>query len=225
MSAIILALLVIWNFFVSAFNAWSVGRSWAETKAMGGIPRFMNWCAAVMSASGFTWCYLVILVLVGQAIPGKYHLPDKYANGVFAAGYLMIIIPVLGSGLAMTIQSWSYFWRERSWSNGAVAGYNSFAQIYNTYEAIHGIPEALGILKDLWNTDDSEDSLKQLGFALVVTLAIMCLIGGIITTTVIVRCTARSVASTQGERARKLKSDDGQQDIGYGQGQRTRYGV
>lgn len=224
MSTIILALLLVWNFFVSILNAWSCGRSWAEAKAMGGMARFMEWCCAIMSACGFTWCYLVLFVLIGQAIPGKYHLPDKYANAVFAIGYLIIILPVLGSGIAMTIQSWSYFWRERNFKNGAVAGYNSFAQIYNTYEAVHAIPECFSILKNVWDTEDSDDAGKSLLFALLVTVAIACLIGGILTTTLIIRCTARSVAQDQMVRARQVKSiHDEEQDIRYNP-ERQRWG-
>ncbi len=202
MSTIVLTLLVIWNLFVSWYNAWSAGRSWAEAKASGGMAYFMNWCVAVMSASGFTWCYLVIFCAIGGAIPGKYHLPDRYANAIFALGYLMIIIPVIGSGLAITIQSWTYFWKERTWRNGAVTGYNTIAQIYNTYEAVHAIPECLGLLKNVWDTEDSDDAGKQLLFALLVTVAILCLIGGIVTTTVIIRTTARGVAMAEMKRVR-----------------------
>jgi hypothetical protein len=91
--SIILLFLVLLNFVISWFNAWSVGRGWAETKVAGGFARFMSWCGAIMSASGFTWCYLVIICIVGQLIPGRYHLPDKYAEGVFRLGYLIIILP------------------------------------------------------------------------------------------------------------------------------------
>jgi hypothetical protein len=223
MNAMLLLLLLVWNFLVSWLNAWSVGRSWAETKAMGGWPRFMAWCSAVMSASGFTWCYLVLFCLIGGAIPGKYHLPDRYASAVFALGYLMIIIPVLGSGVAMTIQSWSYFWKERTFGSGAVAGYNTFAQIYNTYEAVHAIPECLSLLKDVWSTEDSDDAGKQLLFALLITAAILCLIGGIVTTTVIVRTTARGVAEAELKRTRIAKTEVIRE--GYGGGSSSRWGA
>jgi hypothetical protein len=97
MSAILILLLLL-NFVISWFNAWSVGRSWAETKAFGGLPRFFAWCGSVMSACGFTWCYLVLLVIINHAIPWKYQLPPKYEEAMFRLGYLMIILPVIGSG-------------------------------------------------------------------------------------------------------------------------------
>ncbi len=51
------------NFAISAWNAYAVGRAWVETKVAGGWPRFMAWMGAIMSASGFSWCYLFLLVL------------------------------------------------------------------------------------------------------------------------------------------------------------------
>lgn len=190
----ILFVLAVLNFGISWFNAWSVGRSWAETKAAGGMSRFMAWCGAVMSASGFTWVYLLILCAVGQAIPGKYHLPDKYAQAIFGIGYLIIILPVLGSGLAITVQSWAHFWKERNFRTGAVAGWNTFADIYNTYEACRAVPEIFGFLGKLWDSEDEDTDGKTVIFVLLVAAAVMCVIGGALTTTAIVRSTARSVA-------------------------------
>jgi hypothetical protein len=204
MSALVF-LLLIFNFAVSWFNAWSVGRSWNETKAVGGISRFMAWCGAIMSASGFTWCYLVILTLINSVLPHKYALPQKYADAVMALGYLAIILPVIGSGIAITIQSWAYFWRERTFKNGAVAGYNTFADIYNIYEAIDAIPDALSIVGKAFggssSSDDDDDSGSGKLVLIVIVLVILCLIGGILTTTVIIRCTARNEAQGQKLRA------------------------
>jgi hypothetical protein len=198
--SIILLFLVLLNFVISWFNAWSVGRGWAETKVAGGFARFMSWCGAIMSASGFTWCYLVIICVVGQLIPGRYHLPDKYAEGVFRLGYLIIILPILGSGLAITIQSWMYFWKERNWKSGAVAGWNTLADIYNIYQAASAIPESLSFLGNLFsNEDDDEDN--SFWVRLVIALAILCVIGGIVTTTTIVLTTARKTAKAELKRA------------------------
>lgn len=201
MSAIVF-LLLIFNFAVSWFNAWSVGRSWNETKAVGGLTRFMAWCGAVMSASGFTWCYLVILTLINSAMPHKWQLPQKYSDAVMALGYLVIILPVIGSGIAITVQSWAYFWRERSFKNGAVAGYNTFADIYNIYESVRAIPEALDIVgKAFGGSSDDDDEGGGRLVLIVIALVGLCLIGGILTTTGIIRCTARREAQGQKFRA------------------------
>lgn len=201
MSAVIIFLLL-FNFAVSWFNAWSVGRSWNETKAVGGVARFMAWCGAIMSASGFTWSYLVLLVLANMVMPHKWQLPPKYVDAMFSAGYLIIILPVIGSGIAITVQSWSYFWRERNFKNGAVAGYNTFADVYNIYEAAHAIPESFSMIKNAFKGGDDEDDDVRGRLALIaIALAVLAVVGGCLTTAAIIRSTARKTAQSQKFRA------------------------
>lgn len=184
------------NLAISAFNAWAVGKFWVETKAAGGMARLMAWCGAVMSASGFTWCYLVLVAKIGVQIPGKYHLPEPWAIGVFELGYLIIILSVIGSGLAITVQSWAHFWRERSLASGAVAGWNTFADIYNIASAMRGVPDAVADLGKLFSggSKAEDDDVKSLVVLVVVGLALLCVLGGILTTTWIIRSTARNHA-------------------------------
>jgi len=70
---------------------------WVETKEMGGWSRFMTWMGAIMSASGFTWCYLVILLFGGYYAQFSFLKPNQAPYiGVealkagFALGYLII---------------------------------------------------------------------------------------------------------------------------------------
>lgn len=188
-----IVLLLILNFVISFFNAWSVGRSWPDTKAVGGWPRFMAWMVAVMSACGFTWVYTIALGFIVNAMG---YLPMKYLNGMLSLGYLMIIIPLLVSGLAMTLESWSYFWRRRTFGSGAIAGWNTFAQIYNTYEAISAIPEALGAVGSMFEESDGDSDSGGFFAKLAIFLTACAAIGGILTTFAIVRITARNRASS-----------------------------
>lgn len=209
------------NFIISWVNAWSCGRGWAESKRAGGLYHFMNWMGAIMSACGFTWCYLVILTLAGQAIPPSVvyhghslHLPDRYATAIFGIGYLMIIVPVIGSGIAITIQSWAYFWKERNFRSGAVAGWNTFADIYNIYEACHAVPEIFGFLKDLWGSEDESPDVKTFIFGLLIAAAVVCVVGGILTTAAIIRTTARNVARAEMPRWRAFAKAKSPQTYG-----------
>jgi hypothetical protein len=185
-------LLVLINFAISWFNSWSVGRGWAESKARGGWPRFMSWMGAIMAASGFTWCYLIILAVI---IYMTGYLDEQYVEAMLALGYLVIILPVLGSGLAITVDSWGYFWRRRTFGSGAVAGYNTFAQVYNTYQAARAIPEAFGKVFDVFGGSSKRrsSSSKNDGAAalLVIALVVVALLGGILTAAAIIRSTAR----------------------------------
>jgi hypothetical protein len=63
-----LFLLLILNFAISWFNAWSVGRVWTESKMIGGFFRMTVWCGAIMSACGFTWVYIALLGLLAQSL-------------------------------------------------------------------------------------------------------------------------------------------------------------
>jgi len=194
-------LLWILNFAISWLNAWGCGKTWNETKTNGGVPHFMNWMGAIMSASGFSWCYMVIAAFLGSVIPVTDketgisaplltpHMLEVFCN----LGYLAIILPILGSGLAITIHSWGVFWRRRNFTDGAIAGYNTFAQVYNFYGAFRHVPDAGLSVKDFFFGKDSRDSK-----GIVAALALFSVIGGILTTYLIVRSVAKSTAYDRG---------------------------
>lgn len=185
-----IVLFFILNFGISWFNAWAVGRSWVESKHVGGWPHFMNWMGAIMAASGFTWCFFV---LIGTGVHAFGYLPDAYVKGFYELGYVAIIVPVLGSGLAITIDTWARFWKRRTLGNGTLATYDTFAQVYNTYQAAEALPGILGDLGDLFSFDDEDDAKGRL-FLLMVVLVVISAAAGIALTVLIVRSTARNHA-------------------------------
>jgi hypothetical protein len=189
----IIIFLWFWNFAISWLNAWGCGKSWTETKRFGGMAHFMNWMGAIMSASGFTWCYTLLACFVGSqfthTVDGKVvpYLTQPQVMAVVQAGYLLVIFPIIGSGIAITIHSWVAFKRNKSFGNAALASYNTFADIYNIYEATRAVPEAA---KGLGKFFDSDDAGKNL----VILIVIAALLGGILTTYTILTSTARSTA-------------------------------
>jgi hypothetical protein len=136
-----------------------------------------------------TWCYTILLALLAGNIPYHGHvlLAPKYVNGAMELGYLVVILPILGSGLGITISSWRDFKRNKTLLNGGVAGYNTFAQIYNTYEAITVIP---GIFSDLGGLFEDKDSDRS-GLTWLVIIVIAALVGGCLTTFAIVKRSAK----------------------------------
>jgi hypothetical protein len=54
-----------------------------------------------MSACGFTWVYIALLGILAQSFQW---LP-AYIEGIFSLGYLVIILPLLGSELGITANS------------------------------------------------------------------------------------------------------------------------
>lgn len=183
------------NFVISWVNAWGCGKTWNETKRNGGVPHFLNWMGAIMSASGFTWCYLVIGIFLGTVIP--YHHADgtwapllkpETSEAVANLGYLIVIFPILGSGLAIMMHSWGVFWRRRTFGNGAVAGYNTFAEAYNLYSAAQYVPKAAGKTEGFFSSSSDKDR------GIVLLLVIASVFGGILTTRAILLASARATA-------------------------------
>lgn len=198
-------LLWVLNFGISALNAFGCGNTWDSSKARGGLAHFMNWMGAIMSASGFTWCYLVVLGLLGAItplslfadaddgpLPTGMLLDEASLKAFFDLGYMVIILPILGSGLAITVNTWREFARARQRGVGdyAIVGWNTFAQIHNTVSAAQAIPGVLSSLGDFFF--GGKDN-KGKGSLIVVVLVIAAALGGVLTTTAIIQARRRAV--------------------------------
>src|SRR5947209_5600291 len=92
------------NLGISIWNAYAVGKAWVETKHHGGWPRFMAWMGAIMSASGFTWCYLLLLAFVAYKAEW---LEDYQIEAMITLGWVLLIPGILFSGLMITVDSWA----------------------------------------------------------------------------------------------------------------------
>jgi hypothetical protein len=194
----ILLVVFVWvlNFGISIWNAYAVGKAWVETKHYGGWPRFMAWMGAIMSASGFTWCYLILLALIAYAADW---LNLEQIEVMINLGYLIIIPGVLFSGLMITVDSWAVAYRRRTLGSVGTAAYNTFAQIHNTYHAISSMGTAYrnvaAFFKSGGKSDrGSRDSKDGAAVLIVVLLVLLALLGGILTTWAIISRVAASDA-------------------------------
>jgi hypothetical protein len=178
------------NFGISIWNAYAVGKSWAEAKAAGGWPRVMCWAGAVMSASGFTWCYLILLGL------GAAHFEFISQDQLLVAlnlGYILLIPGILLSGLVIMLDSWARAFRQGGFLNYGVAIYNTYAQIHNTYSAITNIGTAFSSVRDYFGgRSSSRDRDDSPSWLVVVLLVAVALAAGFLTTAFIVWKTAAS---------------------------------
>lgn len=174
----LIVFLLLWNFLISWLNCWYVGKTWAESKVIGGWVRFVTWCAAVMGACGFIWCNMLVVGFLASThvgLLGKYALTDKYLEFLFNIGYVLIIFPILGSGMGIWLDSVKEAYKRRDGLSIGVAGYNTFAQVYNTYEAAKFLPE---VFKTIGKTlDDSDDAKGKLGL-LVAYICLAISVGG-----------------------------------------------
>jgi hypothetical protein len=193
MSWLIVTLLMALNFAISWWNARQVGLAWYDSKAAGGWPHFLVWMVAVMSASGFTWVYMFLLA-IGMMFIGK--LDVELIDGFLSLGYIMVVPGIIVSGIAIMIHSWTTAYRERTIGNMGVAGWNTFANVYNVANAFRGMPRAFESVGKLFSGKNAKNGSSLL----ILLLAIMALFGGIVTTFAI----ARGAAKTSHE---KFKND------------------
>jgi hypothetical protein len=183
---LLIGLVWLLNFGISLWNAYAVGKSWVEARAAGGWPRIMCWSGAVMSASGFTWCYLL---LVGLA---AYHfevIDQAQLIVAFNLGYVLLIPGILLSGLMITLDSWARAFRQGGFLNYGVAVYNTYAQVHNTYRAITGLGDAFRSVRNFFGQGDSRsdrDNRSGSGWVAVVLLVALALAAGVLTTTFII---------------------------------------
>ena len=183
-------IILVWivNFGISIWNAYAVGKAWVETKHAGGWSRIIAWSGAIMSASGFSWCYLIVLA---AAAYGLEWISQEHLILALQLGYILIIPGVLASGLMITLDSWARAYRTRQISDIGVAAWNTYAQIHNTFNAIKDFDKAFAAVVDAFGSGgggSSSDDKKKGGMALVVVfiIVVIALLSGILTTAVII---------------------------------------
>ena len=110
MGYVLFALVWVINFGISIWNAYSVGKVWVDAKHEGGWHRFMCWMGAIMSACGFTWCYLSFLT--SRPIISKW-ITDDQTTVALDLGYILLLPFMLFAGYAITLDSWVQAYRTR----------------------------------------------------------------------------------------------------------------
>lgn len=181
------------NFAISWWNCYAVGRSWIEANAVGGFMRLTAWCGAVQAAIGFS---SVFGFIVGFVLLKTGHLPPKYAQEALDLWYVAIIVPALGTGIIITMESWRAAWRDHSLANMGTAAYNTLAMAHNIAGAASGLGHALSGVKDLFGDllDGDSDDAKSVLPALCIALVVAALLAGIILTYVLIKHYSGTVA-------------------------------
>ena len=191
MNELVLLLFLALNFGISFWNAYACGAYLTESKVIGGWTRFITWCGLVMSACGFTWVYLSILAMV--AVAAQWLTPE-WGVVMFKLGYLIIILPILGSGFGIWAHSIAHAYRRRSFGSVAIAGWNTYAQFRNTWEAASHAPSFMRDVMDAFVSKDRRSSKDGAAAMLAVLLVILAVAGGAMTTGAIARWADRRVA-------------------------------
>jgi len=194
-------LIVMLNGGLSWLNASVCGRSWEESKACGGIIRLLVWCTAIQSAIGFSSILVLALIyVVHDNLPG--YFTDVYYQGAISLWYLSIIFPMIGAGLAITVESWVAVYRDASLLRLSNAAWNTFAEIHNTAKAVESMGGAFSAVSDALSAPfnsssdsngDGTASVASVGLTLMLLVVLFALIGGVLMTAAIIRYYAGSV--------------------------------
>lgn len=176
-----IVLLLAINLGISWLNCYSVGGIWAESKALGGFVRLLAWCGAIQAAIGFS---SVIGFGIGYVVYSLGYLTPEAAKGAVSLWYLLIIIPALGTGFILMINSWIVAYRERSLLNMGTAAWNTFAQFHNMYSAIDGIGDAFQGVGKMFDGDTDKEGVIAL---LAVAIVGVSLFGGVLLTAYLIK--------------------------------------
>lgn len=182
MSGFVLILLLLVNGIISFWNAKEAGKIWAEAQSLGGWIQTVTWCTVIQSALGFSYIYVYFLSTIAYKI---HVLSYSTISIIYDLSFFVIILPLVGTGSIMMIESWIQAKRERSLLSLGIAGWNTFASIYNAYHVIQNFSSAFNNVKNFFGdfSGDSDDDDKLN----VIVIVAVALLAGIITTMVIVQ--------------------------------------
>jgi hypothetical protein len=180
-------LIVVTNVSISFWNACVCGRSWEESKAVGGILRHVVWFTAIQSALGFSSVNLLFLIYLAHDYVPRF-FTDAYFARALDLWNLTIIFPVVGAGLSVTIESWVAVYRDASLSRLGNASWNTFAQIRNTAQAVEKMGDVLSSAQVPLNfTSDTDNDGEGSGLAILAPLVAVALLGGSTITAAMIR--------------------------------------
>ena len=151
---ILIGILWLVNFGISWWNSRQVGLVWVQARHIGGPAKFLVWCGAVMAIIGFSWCFFLVESPILNALFPQYVTVDVI-QAAFAVWYLIAIIPLLGIGFAFAALSIYQAWERRDAASIGVAAWNTFADVHNAAEAIHGVPAAFKVVGDAFKNKNA----------------------------------------------------------------------
>lgn len=227
MDTLIFAAILLLNVCISIWNCYAVGTAWKDTMAMGGgFLKAVLYSAVVQSAIGFSLPILLLLAWIatkvlglpgtddaGNATPPAMSPQDiaEFWQAIFSLWYVAVILPCLGSGFIITAHSIRIAYQRRDFGSIAAAGWNSFAQIYNTVDAVRNLGGAWGnvaefVGKGLSAGGDGKDSGKAKAVILLFVLVIVALMLGTMIAVGLVRYFANQTESRLEQYGRRLQA-------------------
>lgn len=170
--------MMIINAGISWWNARNAGRVWLEAQSLGGWVWLLSWCAAIQAAAGFTSIAAYILILLAGSLG---LLPDQGEAVASGLVYLLTVIPIIGTGLVITLSSWQIAFREKSLARMGIAAYNSLAMAYDVASAVKDIPGVWDGLQKFYKKNRNNKGNGNTVVAIVVITAAALAVGYLLT--------------------------------------------
>ncbi len=177
MELLLVAGIWVLNLIISIWNSIATGNVWVEANHAGGGRKFMAWIGYLMAGLGFSWNILIVITFVLLA---NEKLTLTEAEGLLSLGYIVMVPGFLFAGYAIMFNSWANAYRKRTVANFGVAGYNTFANAYNTYHAVKDMPDAFRAVAKVFSGGKSGRSAFLLLLLLASVLAGFIIAGVIV---------------------------------------------
>lgn len=165
-------LVFIVNPLIAYFNAYTVGKYWNDIQYSSFWQKTISVSALVQSVIGFSMPILGILLFIGYITKT---LTMNQIDLSIDLLWLSIIIPIVGSGILITIESIKEAIRSRSFTNGALAIWNLGSTIENIFNMVSNFGS---VIKDFEKRSDKEDDSSNLIVVLLVGIALLLSVGG-----------------------------------------------
>ena len=164
-------LIFIINPLISFANAYIVGKEWKNIQYGSIWDKTLAVSGLIQSIAGFSMPTLGILLFIGYIT--KYLSMNQINIGIDLL-WVSIIVPVVGSGIIITIQSIKDAIKEKSFGSGAVAFWNLGATIENIINMVSNFGS---VISDISSRSDDEDDSSKLVIVFIVGISLLLSVG------------------------------------------------
>ena len=167
MFGVIIAILLVFivNPVIAYFNAYGVGRIWNSMAAATKWEKAIAVSALIQSVIGFSMPMVAIISFIGYVT--KY-LNMNEIHLVMDLFWLSVIVPIIGSGLIITIQSVRDAIKYRSFGSIATAAWNVGAMINNIVDMFSNFGSILSDATKRASDDDENPAILFIAIFVVI---------------------------------------------------------
>lgn len=215
MEILLLVGIIAVNVFISWRNCVTAGAMWKDAMGFGtGMDKALVVSAAVQASIGFSMPFVFLFgwiatgLLSGRDGPLDAYDVSAFWQSIFSLWYVAIILPALGTGTLIWIDSIRRAYHERSLASFLNAGWNTFAQVHNALGAVRNIGPAISNVGQLFKPLSGRGGGKGKAVLLVIIVVILALAAGCLIAFALIRHYAATRASRLEILADELKVKD-----------------